>query len=133
MSWNDFKDRLIEQKVELCGIYDRSGKVLASSPDFHCSPDEVATIANAFARKNQFGYEFGVVVGGKRWAVIILDMDSGLLIAKGKDTDNQHKTMVIAVCSQTVIIGENKDESVPGSDVRVAVERLQDDFKLLGY
>lgn len=54
-------------------------------------------------------------------------------IMKGKDTDNQKQTMIVALSTQAVIIGANKDESVQGSSVRTAVQGLRDYLKQCGY
>nr|AYH91772.1 profilin-like protein isoform X1 [Pomacea canaliculata] len=133
MSWSSYTDRLISNKVELCAIHGKNGALWASAPGFSCAPDEVVTIANAIARNDNSLYGSGAVVGGKRWTVIRLETDADLLVMKGKDTDNQKQTMIVALSTQAVIIGANKDESVQGSSVRTAVQGLRDYLKQCGY
>ncbi|KAK7092877.1 profilin-1-like isoform X2 [Littorina saxatilis] len=133
MSWNTYTDRLVESKVELCAIHGKNGAPWAQVPGFSCTPDEVLTVANAVSRNDNGIYGTGALMGGKRWTVIRLEPDAALLVLKGKDPDNMKCTMVIALSTQAVIIGSNKDENVQGSAVRTAVEGLRDYLKQCGY
>lgn len=65
--------------------------------------------------------------------MIRLEPDAELLVLKGKDADNNKQILVVALSTQTVILGANKDENIQGSTVRTAVQGLRDYLKQCGY
>lgn len=133
MSWTTYTDSLVENKVELCAIHGKNGAPWAQVPGFTCTPDEVLNVANAIASNDNGIYGSGALMGGKRWTVIRLETDASLIVFKGKDQDNMKQTLVVALSTQAVIIGANKDENVQGAAVRTAVEGLRDYLKQCGY
>ena len=133
MSWSSYTDQLAESKVELCAIHGKNGAPWAQVADFSCSSDEVLAVANALACNDNGICGSGARMGGKRWTVIRLEEDAKLIVFKGKDQDNMKQTLVVALSTQAVIIGANKDESVQGPAVRTAVEKMRDYLKQCGY
>ena len=133
MSWTAYTDRLVQSKVDLCGIHGKNGAPWAQVANFTCSPDEIVTVANAVARNDNSIYGTGACIGGKRWTVIRLEPDTGVAVLKGKQPDNLKQTLVVALSTQAVVLGANSSEDTQGSAVRTAVEGLRDYLKSCGY
>ncbi|XP_076436985.1 profilin-1-like [Babylonia areolata] len=133
MSWSSYTDNLVSCKVDMCGIHGTNGAPWAQVKNFECTPEEIFFVTQAIAKKDNNIYGTGAKIAGKNWTVIRLEEDDGVLVLKGKDPDNQKKTMVMALSGQAIVFGTSSDESVQGSVVREAIQKMRDYLKGCGY
>ncbi|XP_076437499.1 uncharacterized protein LOC143276724 isoform X1 [Babylonia areolata] len=133
MSWSSYTDNLVSCKVDMCGIHGTNGAPWAQVEKFKCAPEEISYVTQAIANKDNNIYGTGAKIAGKKWTVIRLEEDDGVLVLKGKDPDNLKQTLVVALSGQAVIFGTSSDENMQGSAVRTAVERMRDYLKGCGY
>jgi len=126
MSWQDYVDNqlLATGKISHAAIYGHNGSLWATSPGFSLSPEEVASLVEAFGNADKIQAN-GIFCNGHKYFALSHD-DTNIHGKKGQEG-------VIAVkTGQALIVGLYAEGTAPGAANKI-VASLGDYLSNLGY
>jgi len=117
--------------IEKAGIFGHNGATWAQH-EINPSVQEL-TVLNSLFEDASSGYAEGFSLGGKKFALVRLDDDAGMIHGKGKTTSgNTPNAISIQKTGQSLVIAIGKEEA-NGGQVSIAVGAIGDYLKQSGY